>query len=312
MIEDKRFFDPSESTAAPVSRKTLSSRIGIEHARFRPPLVEANQTYVYRVKAYQTGSYQSNYGNFVEVFAALPVAVPTNFRLKASDTKISPFYVVLNWDTPNGSGVIDKWEIERSAVNNFAASKLNVKNPRDFQSLHFQTFRTIFHESSRFRAQAVDNVATERALTRQFKSPPTVFTGDHHFQDTSVSFGNTYFYRIRSIALNGVASAWTYRGLKLTEESFERKIVPFINSDVKLNLVKNFTPILIPAMTLVHGASSFTFQPSFSQPMILPTVSIIVASNVPITLNPVALPTYNPPVVAASFTKQRTTVFGKK
>lgn len=312
MIEDKQFFDPSESTAAPVTRKTLSSRIGIEHARFRPPLVEANQTYVYRVKALQTGSYQSNYGNFVEVFAALLVSSPTNFRLKASDTKISPFYIVLNWDTPNGSGVVDKWEIERSVVNNFAANKLNVKNPRDFQSLHFQPFRVVFHESSRFRANAVDIVNKGRQLKREFKPPATIFTGDHQFQDTSVSFGNTYFYRIRAVALNGVQSPWVYRGLKLTEESFERKIVPFIGSDMKKSLAQNFTPVLIPALTVVQGISSFGFQPNFSQPMVLPTVSIIAASSVSVVLNPVPLPTYNPPVVAASFTQQRTTVFGKK
>lgn len=278
MVEDLSFFDPSVSM------------LGAEKPGFRPPVVETNQTYVYRVKALQTGSYVSNYGNFVEVFAALQIMPPSNFRVRSSDPKVKPFYVALNWDTPNDSGVVDKWEIERADVNNFAASRLNIKNPQEFAALRFRPHRVVFRESSRFRSQGQDRTVNFRA---QPNSADTVFTGQHQFQDTSVLFGNTYFFRIRAVGVDGSVSSWVYRGMKLVEESVERIIDAVVPPDKKDALIETSDPIVIVDGGSPSQGGSFGFQPQFSDPVFIPPVTVEDPPQTPPVLVPRPVPTYD-------------------
>lgn len=273
MVESLSFFDPSMDS------------LGAQSPRFRPALVEENQSYVYRVKAYQTGSFQSNYGDYVQVFASLPVSTPSNFRLRAGDTKVKPFYVVLNWDRPVDSGVVDKWEIERSVVNNFAANKLNLRNPRDFQSLQFEKFRTVFLESSRFQASDIDQHKKSGLKMGEFKPEASVFSGEHFFQDSDVKFGNTFFYRIRAVAVNGTTSEWTYRGIKISDDSFERKISRSMTPALKSRLVSEITPLNIQSES--SELRSFSLQPTFSDPG--RQVNAAVSNRKPMSPGPTAV-----------------------
>lgn len=288
MISDRQFFDPSPST------------LGNQNPGFRPPLIETNQNYVYRVKALQTGSFVSNYSDLIEVFAGFPTTVPNNFRLRASDPKVRPFYIVLNWDTANESGIVDKWEIEKAVVNNYAAARLNVRNPVDFQSLSFKSFRSVFRESSRFRTQGLDlSIATARTAARLSNQTngtslsPTIFTGTHQFQDTDVQFGNTYFYRIRAVGVDGRTSSWIYRGMKITEESTEKLLSTLVTPEMMKNLSHIATKLTIPSLTS-DRLSSFSLQPSFSQPKTTQVATVGKPPPLQVTVkNPTPLPTYS-------------------
>lgn len=283
MIEHTSFFDPSADGAVRRSNASLRGTHVSEllSARFRPPHIEANQTYVYRVKAMQSGTFVSNYGTYVEVFASLPISPPANFRVKSSDAKVKPFYTVLNWDTSNDSATVDRWEIERAEMNNFAAGRLNLKNPYDFQTLQFRPFRVVYRESSRFRSQGLDvslrtraSVASLANQTNFLVQPVSNFTGQHQFQDTDVRFGNTYFYRIRAVGVNGVTSSWVYKGMKLTEAGVERVIQNVITPELKQILTASPIPLVLTPFKLPPALSSFSMQPSFSNPAIaeVPTV----------------------------------------
>lgn len=265
MVEDTSFFDASAAT--------LGSRFAVS-PKFRPPPVEANQTYVYRVKAMQTGSFVSNYSSTVEVFAALPVVTPTNFRVRSSDTRVSPFYVVLNWDTSNASGIVDKWEIQRCEINNFAASRINNKNADDLKTLKFSAYREVFRESSRFNSQAIDYVSTLSLAKPQAGGGRDLFSGQHQFQDTNLTLGNTYFYRIRSVGLDGSMSDWSYRGIKLSDQSTERLLDVLLSIEDRKQLSETMVPLfMVPAKQT--GDTSFAMQPAFSKPDFIPQTAFV-------------------------------------
>lgn len=269
LVPDRQFFDASPSV------------LGSQVPGFRPDLVEVNQTYVYRVQAVQTGAFVSNYSDPVQVFASLPLLAPENFRLRSSDANVSPAYVALNWDTPSNSATVDRWEIERSVVNNLAAAKMNPKSSADFQGLSFSAFRTVHLESSRFRSQILDDVR-DRLIPSS--TPSTVFTGEHCFQDMQVTLGNTYFYRIRAVGIDGTASAWAYRGMKLTDSSFEKKLTSLTDPTSRQVLSSNPVPLIVTGLSPISsGMKSFALQPAFSVPSTVPQVNVGVDTQ---TSNP--------------------------
>jgi hypothetical protein len=204
----------------------------------QPPGIIANETYVYRVQAYQSGNFVSNYSLPVIVNAVFPVRDPINFRIRPSDTKARPFYVVLNWDTDARSGVTDRWEIERAGVNNYAAAKLNNLNPEDFVSLEYVSFKTVYAESSRFRERTDD-----QSLDRS-SGASSLLSGQHHIVDHDIEFGNSYFYRIRSVSVvGGQRSGWTYRGVKVTDDTFEKKQNVMLTPAERTLLASNLVPL---------------------------------------------------------------------
>ena len=288
LVSELRFFDPSKSS------------LGLQKPEFRPELVETNQTYIYRVKAMQTGSFVSNYSDFVEIFAALQISPPSNFRVRSADAKVSPFYVVLNWDTDNQSGVVDKWEIERAEINNFAGARLNIKNPADFQKLSFKSHREVFRESSRALSHGLDRfiskgtaITSIRGQTNGPPVTPTIFTGQHQFQDNEVRFGNTYFYRIRAVGVDGAKSSWVYKGMKLTEDHTEKLIAQLITPAVQLSLSETFTPLVIQG-PWANSLSSFSLQPAFSSPKLLPQVTVSAPPPLQVTIKqPTPVPTFS-------------------
>ena len=208
--------------------------VGTTAPNFRPPYPDTNQTYLYRVQAVQTGAFISNFTVPVKVFTGFAVGQPLNFMLRTPPVVRSPFFIMLNWDTQDNSGVVDYWELERAAINNFAASRINSKNPSDIASIQFQPYITIFRESSRFSSKVQD--ADAAAASNQ------LITGEHYFMDTQVDFGNTYFYRIRAVSPEGVRSQWSFKGTKVTSTVFEKKYVPLLTDAEKLNLSNNQQP----------------------------------------------------------------------
>lgn len=273
LTEMRSFFDPTEQgvrSATPVA------------PNFRPDFVEINEKYEYRVATLQTGGFVSNFSPSVDLFVNSPIKPPIDFRLKSSDPKVRPFYVMLNWSTDASSAIVDKWEIERVEVNNATAERINTRNLAELAGLTYSPFTSVYAESSRFSAMTVDNASirsggrilpqdipphvmmaqvNKRAslfsvrsaplqlrfggssqLSRiggrfgggvaNFVPPPPpaavrqgngTIVGDHHFMDSSVQFGNSYFYRVRSHTPHGDVSEWIYRGVKVTESIIEIK-----------------------------------------------------------------------------------------
>ena len=165
---------------------------------------------------------------------------------------------MLNWDTQENSGVVDRWEIYRCVVNNFAASRLNLKNPDEYKNLNFfQLFRTIHRESSRFSSVVQDSINQN--------TKTNLITGQHYFMDTQVSFGNTYFYSIRAISPEGNASPFSYKGVKLTSAVFEQKWVTVLTDFEKAQLSQNFVPLIINTGRRPTSKSTLSLQPEYSK-----------------------------------------------
>lgn len=254
MIEEKEFFDPTKFGVN-----------GVVAPNYRPPYVMENERYVYRIQTLQAGTFISNFSAPIEVFVGTTVQPPANFRIRYPDTKIRPFYVMLNWDTNSNSGVIDHWEIERVAVNNFAAAKINIKNLNDFLSLDFKPFRKIFKESSRFASKIADT----KVLSRQ-RIQGLSLSGEHHFMDTAIEFGNSYFYRIRAVNINGEKSNWISRGIKIADQIIEKKINTVIRQSERQASIISHLPITFPANFFAGPKqsvqSSFGIVSAFASP----------------------------------------------
>jgi hypothetical protein len=228
---------------------------------FRPAYLDLNQTYLYRVQAVQTGAFVSNFTKPVEIFVGFSVTAPEKFTLRTPDVYLKPFYVMLNWDTRENTGVVDHWEIERSDVNNFAASRLNLKNQEEFSTLVFKSFRKVYRESSRFSGKVQDP-----AFSNTQKIDQAIITGQHCFMDTQVDFGNSYFYRIRAVSPEGSKSAWTYKGIKITSSIFEQKWLPILTDLEKQTLSQSMVPMVFSRGMRKTHKSSISMQPDFSKP----------------------------------------------
>jgi hypothetical protein len=244
MIDSASFFDPI-------------SQSGSQAPNFRPEYLNLNRSYQYRVQAFSSGAFISNSSFPFSVSLEAPVKTPLNFRARPSDSRVRPFYVMLGWDTDIDSGVIDHWEIERAEINNFAAARLNSRNPLSFQKLNFKQFRTVFRESSRFSSRTTDN---DRMTSPVF--------GEHHYMDTQIAFGNSYVYRIKSVSVDGNSiSDWAYRGIKVTSDLFERKQASILSDDEKQDLFSNFSPSVSTIdSSIVKKSSSYSLVPGFSSP----------------------------------------------
>lgn len=223
LVDRKEFFDAAQGDA------------NVTPQGYRPGFVELNQRYLYRITALQSGGIISNASSPVEVLVSKPVLTPVDFRVKPADSSIRPFYVMLNWDTDPRSEVVDRWEIERAEVNNFAAARLNNRNPLEFEQLDWKPFRFVYKESSRFRSETADE--TERVRRG--------IVGEHYFMDQAITFGNTYFYRIRALSTSGEVSSWTSRGVKVTDDVFERKQAAVLSDAEKALLASSLSPLVI-------------------------------------------------------------------
>jgi hypothetical protein len=238
---------------------------------FRPPYLDFNRTYQYRVQAVQTGSFISNFSVPVSTFTGFDMTQPLNFVAKMPPVHQHPFYVMLNWDTFERSGVVDRWEIERAGVNNFAAARLNLKNPQDFTNITFLPFRTVYRESNRFVSVVAEG------LGLGYSSPTMV--GTSCYMDTQVDFGNSYFYRIRAFSPEGSPSPWSYKGVKLTSVTFEQKWAPVFTDAERLFLSQVYEPLRIIKGNRIQGKNSMNLQPEYSKPDSSRTEPRVIVEN---------------------------------
>jgi len=60
-----------------------------------------------------------------------------------------------------------------------------------------------------------------------------------------VEIGNTYFYRLRAVSVTGVVSEPIYRGILISNSTFERKLAGIITTDERTSLVQSGTPMTL-------------------------------------------------------------------
>jgi hypothetical protein len=236
--------------------------------KFQPSLCELNQMYEYRVTSVQSGGFVSNTTDPVGISVSYPLVSPMNVQLRTPDSAIRPFFVMINWDTSARSAVVDYWEIQRCEVNNFASARLNNKNPDDYLNLTYTPWRTVYREASRFRSYW-----TEQVYPTDVSQQNLIFTGEHHFMDTNVSFGNSYFYRIRAVDQHENVSSWTYKGIKITDASFEEKVNKTVTTEEKKRLSNTFRPGRYHFIDdEMEYYDSYGYQPQFSKPGRIPSL----------------------------------------
>ncbi len=260
LIKEREFIDLIEEYAP------------LEFSPNRPSFVERGESYSYRVQAFQTGTFISNFTPTIEVFADSPPIPPINFKLTTPSTKIKPFFIMLNWDTSKESGIIDKWEVERSVINNFAASKLTFG--KDIESIQFSEFRKIYRESSRFKSKVNDS--NDKIIDS------SLITGEHYFMDSQISFGNTYYYRIRAVTVKDTFSNWIYKAITIADQSFENKQNFLLTNEEKTMLADSIVPLNFKSNLLSDSIekniSSFSLLPNFSKPNISLNLPILTSS----------------------------------
>lgn len=195
--------------------------------------------YLYKVQTFQSGGFISNFSEPVLIKTEALLDAPIEFRIRSLDTKVRPYFVALNWNDTNTSAVVDRWEVQRAAVNNFSAQRLNSSNPNDFADLEFSPFKTVYREASRFRERTADTVSTAVSAS----SASSILTGQHYFLDHDVVFGNSYFYRIRAVSsISQNVSQWAYRGIRVTDAVFERKQNSLLTDSEKSTLTMTQAP----------------------------------------------------------------------
>jgi hypothetical protein len=248
MTKEQNFFDPLEGYNGDIA------------PGFRPPFLQLNKSYNYRVQSVMSGGFVSNRSPPLSVFVGYNLATPINFTLRTPDARTRPFYIMLNWDTPAQSGPVDRWYIERCEVNNFASQRINIKNPDEFANLNFVPYRTVFSEASRFRSFWPDTL-----YAPQSTSP--IFVGQHHLMDMQVIFGNTYFYRIFAADVTGKRSLPAYRAVRLTYTWWDWIFRDLLSTYDITKLTNNFVPVhLAPNVNPDAPLDSESLTPEFSTP----------------------------------------------
>lgn len=227
---------------------------------FRPSFLKLNERYSYRVQAVQIGAFISNFTDPVSTFVGFSAADPEFFILRTPDSYTRPFYIMLNWDTPTVSGVVDRWDIERCELNNFAAGRFNINNPQAFKDLQYKAFRSVYRESSRFSGREVDIKNNSNQVDA------TVISGEHYYMDNQVEFGNSYFYRIRAVDSNGNNSGWVYKAIKLTDQVYENKWVPIFSDEEKKKLALSLQPQTLSRGVKRNIQNSMGLLPSYCAP----------------------------------------------
>lgn len=226
----------------------------IESPDYRPPFLELDTKYAYRIASFQSGGFISNFSDEIHLSTFAPIGPPKGLRVKPCGTKCEPFYVALNWSSSPGDGMVDKWIIERAEVNNFAASKLNTSNSEDVKKLGFKRIATVHRESSRSRSR-VDDIRDKTAETSLSVRKIDTLAGDRHYIDKDVRFGNTYFYRVTAVGLvEDNVSTPTIRGIRLTDDSFDRKLASVVTQSERNRLSRTNEPLRLRfAFLRTHG-----------------------------------------------------------
>jgi len=205
--------------------------IDVTPAEIRPNYPKIGRTYLYRVATLQSGNFYSNFTPPVAVTIGEGVDLPTALVVRCSDTRVRPMYTVVNWSS---QGTVDHWVIDRAAVNNLASARLS--NIDAISGLDFANIALVTPESSR---------ASSRGMDGERERDPDLFVGDRFFIDHDVEIGNTYFYRLRAVSVTGVVSEPIYRGILISNSTFERKLAGIITTDERTSLVQSGTPMTL-------------------------------------------------------------------
>lgn len=237
-VERKRLGDEFWEQFPLIEERSLTDKISDESApTYRPVFLKPGETYQYRIAAFQTGSFISDFSQPVTIKTDQGVLPPTTITIRASDVSIKPFYVAVNWEIDPRSGVVDVWEIERAVVNNIYGSRLDSKNVSELEKLDFKLVSTVGNESTRARSKELDD-----ALGRSRNS---VFVADRYYIDSDVQLGNTYYYRVRAVSSDKTKSAWLYKGVVLTDTSFDNMISKILRIPDKTTLSVTPAPLAI-------------------------------------------------------------------
>lgn len=212
--------------------------LSLQPPQYRPPYLELGKEYLYRVIAFQSGGFISDYSQPVSVFVLNSVLPPINTIVKTAPEKQEPFWLAINWDTDPNSGIIDRWEIERVEINNFAAMKFNRSN-KEINNLKYELYKTVYKESSRAMSTVKDQSVNQEDKLKTIAS----LVGQHYFIDRDVDFGNTYYYRITSIGIDNSRAEAVVVGMSVGDKVFGTKLDNVLSQKERDYLSNTQSPI---------------------------------------------------------------------
>lgn len=196
---------------------------------YRPAYPSKGRTYLYRVGTLQSGNYYSNFTEPVAVKVVVPPEMPSFLAVRCSDTRIRPTYTVVNW---NSGGDVAYWQVDRVAVNNYVSP--SISSPDQISALNFVEVARVTPEASR---------ATARNQDETRKRDESLFIGERFYIDSDIEIGNSYFYRVRAVSTHGDVSEYVYRGIYISNSTFERKLKSVVTSEERERLSKTLMPM---------------------------------------------------------------------
>lgn len=272
----------------------------------RLPAVEMNKTYVYRVQAFQSGGFISNFSPQIAVTVAIPATDPVGFSCKLAngDTKVRPVQMVVQWTTPKDSGPVDYWEIEKSVINIYAAGNFSNANPDDFARVKYSPFKIVHLESQQDSSHVPGMIAPK---------------GYSYITDMDIPLGNMIFYRIRAhAAVGGSISSWIYTAFKIRDADYEAKQAAIAAEEERKRLAAEYAAAHPPAPIVIPKPvppSTFAYVPSPAFTIGAFLASSYIATTPAIRYVPPAIParvvvppppvTYSRAFIASSFLRFR-------
>ncbi|OFX02322.1 MAG: hypothetical protein A3E78_10395 [Alphaproteobacteria bacterium RIFCSPHIGHO2_12_FULL_63_12] len=159
----------------------LHDVVGDHRPQHVPPAPTLGATYLYRVVGMQSGGLVSNRTQPVEIVVERPVLRPIDVRtvIRSDGT------VVLNWNTPVDSEIVDGWEVERDDGSGFTS------------------IASVGREASRSRSLSLE--------LRGQRRPSSEFTGQHWLVDRPPTGSSKW--RIRARTRVGTRSGWVETGV---------------------------------------------------------------------------------------------------
>ncbi len=201
-----------------------------EVPKFRPSYARVNAAYDYRVIAMQSGAFLSTYTDPVRVSVSPDISSPPMIWVRSTSTAVRPVNVVVSWQY-HGQ-FVDAWDIERAITNKVFGSKIFSMDSREARDLPFERIGRVTRESSRGHGLGQEPNLDEK-----------IFVGNRFYVDHDVDLANSYYYRIRSVGIDGTLSDWVYGGIMLTDSPHDRKLFSVLSQDERVALTADSRPI---------------------------------------------------------------------
>jgi hypothetical protein len=197
---------------------------------FRPPYVIPGEEYEYRVMAMQSGGFVSPRTDVIYISAIPQPQAPDTIFAKTTSINSDPMSVVISWNM--SSEFVERWEVQRAVTNKVYGEQIASMDSKAARNLDYTVVANVTPEASRARGLSDSLNAVDKSI----------YVGNRFFVDSNVNRANSYFYRVRTVGVLGIASPWTYAGIFIKDSAHDRKFFSALSNDDKVSMSQDKRP----------------------------------------------------------------------